>query len=89
MYVLFHKERRIGTLNSRHFLLKWLYRAKKMIDHVYLCWPITGFVTRVTRRVPYIEQELLTLPDHLGPFSFCHCFSFFHRYTASELPMWY
>jgi hypothetical protein len=27
---------------------------------------ITGFVTRLTRRVPLMEQELLTLPKHLS-----------------------
>jgi hypothetical protein len=27
---------------------------------------ITGFVTRLTRRVPPVEQELLTLPEHLS-----------------------
>ena len=27
-------------------------------------WPITGFVTRLIRRVPLVEQELLTLPQH-------------------------
>jgi len=27
---------------------------------------VTGFVTRLTRRVPLVEQELLTLPDHLS-----------------------
>jgi len=27
-------------------------------------WLITGFVTRLTRRVPLVEQELLTLPEH-------------------------
>ena len=27
---------------------------------------ITGFVTRSTRRVPLVEQELLTLPEHLN-----------------------
>jgi hypothetical protein len=26
---------------------------------------ITGFVTRVTRRVPLVEQEQLTVPEHL------------------------
>ena len=26
-------------------------------------WLITGFVTRLTRRVPVVEQELPTLPD--------------------------
>jgi hypothetical protein len=28
-------------------------------------WFITGFVTRLSLRVPLVEQELLTLPDHL------------------------
>jgi hypothetical protein len=28
--------------------------------------PITGFVTRLTRRVPLVEQELLTLPEQLS-----------------------
>ena len=28
-------------------------------------WFITGFITRLTRRVPLVEQELLTLPEHL------------------------
>ena len=27
---------------------------------------ITGFVTRLTRRVPLVDQELLTLPEHLS-----------------------
>ena len=27
---------------------------------------ITGFVTRLTRRVPLVEQELLTIPEHLS-----------------------
>ena len=27
---------------------------------------ITGFVPRLTRRVPLVEQELLTLPEHLS-----------------------
>ena len=29
-------------------------------------WHITGFVTRLTRRVPLVELELLTLPEHLN-----------------------
>jgi hypothetical protein len=28
-------------------------------------WLIARFVTRLTRRVPLVEQELLTLPEHL------------------------
>ena len=27
---------------------------------------ITGFLTRLTRRVPLVEQELLILPDHIS-----------------------
>jgi hypothetical protein len=27
---------------------------------------ITGFVTRLARRVPLVEQELLTIPEHLS-----------------------
>jgi hypothetical protein len=29
-------------------------------------WLVTGFVTRVTRRVPLVEQEVLTIPQHLS-----------------------
>jgi hypothetical protein len=29
-------------------------------------WLITGFVARLIRRVPLVEQELLTLPEHLS-----------------------
>ena len=29
-------------------------------------WCITGFVARVTRRLPLVEQELITLPEHLS-----------------------
>jgi len=29
-------------------------------------WLITGFVTRLTRRVSLVEQKLLTLPEHLS-----------------------
>ena len=29
-------------------------------------WLITGFVTRSTRRVPLVEQELLTHPEHMS-----------------------
>jgi hypothetical protein len=29
-------------------------------------WLITGFVTRLTRRVSLVKQELLTLPEHMS-----------------------
>ena len=34
-------------------------------------WLITGFVTRSTRRVPLVEQELLTHPEHMSSPSVC------------------
>ena len=43
-------------------------------------WVIIGFVTRITRRVPLVEQELLTLPEHLSSppvFSGISCYSIF------------
>ena len=36
------------------------------MSHHLHSWLITGFVTRLTRRVPLVEQELLTLPEHLS-----------------------
>jgi hypothetical protein len=39
-----------------------------------------GFVTRLTRRVPLVEQELLTLPEHLSSppgFQWGSCYSIF------------
>jgi hypothetical protein len=29
-------------------------------------WLVTEFVTRITRQVPLVEQELFTLPEHLS-----------------------
>jgi cytochrome bd-type quinol oxidase subunit 1 len=29
-------------------------------------WFITGFITRVTGRMPHVEQELLALPEHMS-----------------------
>jgi len=37
--------------------------VKPLMPHSRL---ITGFVTRLTRRVPLVEQELLTLLEHLS-----------------------
>ena len=39
------------------------YRTSRSFLHSRL---LTGFVTRLTRRVPLVEQELLTLPEHLS-----------------------
>jgi hypothetical protein len=32
--------------------------------YYFIMWLITGFVTRLTRRVPLVEQQLPTLPEH-------------------------
>ena len=40
-------------------------------------WLIIGFVTRLTRRVPLIEQELYTLPGHLSSPQWDSCYSIF------------
>ena len=42
-------------------------------------WLIIGFITMLTRRVPLVEQELLSLPEHLGshPVLWCSCYSIF------------
>jgi len=34
---------------------------------IFYSWLITVFVTRVTRRLAHVEQEMLTLPEHLSP----------------------
>ena len=49
--------------NGKHFALRKgnNYYELKTLKHM-----ITGFVTRLTRRVPLVEQELLTLPLHLS-----------------------
>jgi len=49
-----HKWQRICSTCRKHF---------PSCPHSRL---ITGFVTRLTRRVPLVEKELLTLPEHLS-----------------------
>jgi hypothetical protein len=39
------------------------YNTSRSFPH---SWFISGFVTRLTRRVPLVEQELLTLPEYLS-----------------------
>ena len=48
-------------------------------------WFITGFVTRLKRRVSLVEQELLTLPNHLSsPSGSCYSiFSFICMFCRS------
>jgi hypothetical protein len=46
-------------LMMEHSLTFWMQKDKE-----WSC--ITGFVSRLTRQVPLVEQELLTLPEHLS-----------------------
>jgi hypothetical protein len=43
-------------------------KCLRQVEHIggHLGQLITGFATRVTRRVPLAEQDLFTLPEHLG-----------------------
>jgi hypothetical protein len=62
----------LRTFYGRHHDLVDGYEinvSQKTTDMFHLSFPrsqlITGFVKRVTRRVPLVEQELPTLPEHL------------------------
>ena len=50
----------LGHTTNNHYL--HVVNTSRSFPH---SWLITGFVTRVTWRVPLVEQELLTLPEHL------------------------
>ena len=52
MEYLCHKWPRICSTYHKHFLFSFM--------------TYDGFVTRLPRRVPLVEQELLTLPEHLS-----------------------
>jgi hypothetical protein len=67
-----------GKIYGRHHDLVDRYGISVTNDHGYVplvvstsrFFPhsrfITGFVTRLTRRVPLVEQELINLPEHLS-----------------------
>jgi hypothetical protein len=44
----------------------WLFMLLNTSRSFPCSWLITGFVTRLTRRVSLVEQELPTLPQHLS-----------------------
>jgi hypothetical protein len=50
-------------LDNDHGYVPLVVNTSRSFPHSRL---ITGFVTRLTRRVPLVEQELLTLPEHLS-----------------------
>ena len=51
-------------MNGIHLYLQITYEL--CFEAYFHSWLITGFVTRLTRRVSLVEQELLTLPGHLS-----------------------
>jgi len=43
----------------------WLWLNSKIpVNHTDNSWLVIGFVTRLTWRVPFVEQKLLTLLEH-------------------------
>ena len=64
------------SFKGRHYDLVDCYGisvSQMAMDMFHLCkyfqsfphsWLVTGFVTRLTPRVPLVEQELLSLPGH-------------------------
>ena len=54
------------TVTTEYLCHKWPWIYSVNRNHYPHSWLITGFVTRLTRRVPLVEQELLTLPEHLS-----------------------
>ena len=54
--------RNIYVTNDHEYGLPFVVIMIRSCPH---SWLITMFVTRVTRLIPHLEQELLTLPEHL------------------------
>ena len=77
--------------HSALYVLRWppLWNICVTNDHGYVLlvantsrsfphsWLITGFVTILTRRVPLVEQELLTLPECTPGLEWDSCYSIF------------
>jgi hypothetical protein len=53
----------IKLLDNDHGYVPLVVNTSQSFPHSRL---ITGFVPRLTRRVPLVEQELLTLPEHMS-----------------------
>ena len=49
-------------VTNDHGYVPFVVNTSRSFPHA---WLITGFITRLTRRVQLVEQELLTLPEHL------------------------
>jgi hypothetical protein len=57
------------TLLTEYLCHKWPRICSICLIKIRSCphyWLITRFITRVSRRVPRVEQGLLTLPEHLS-----------------------
>jgi hypothetical protein len=54
----------IKFLDNDHGYVPLVVSTSRSFHHSRL---ITGFVTRLTRRVPLVEQKLLTLPEYPSP----------------------
>ena len=75
-----------GRHTNDHGYIPLVVSTSRSFTH---SWLITGFVTSFTRRVPLVEQELLTFPDHLSSppgfqwSSCCSIFSFMCMFCRS------
>jgi hypothetical protein len=62
MYITKDSIRNICVKND-HGYVPFVVSTSRSIPH---SWLITRFVTRLTRQLPLVEQELLTLPEHVS-----------------------
>jgi len=53
----------VSQLTNDHVYVPLVVNTFRSFSH---SWRITGIVTRVTQRVPLVEQELPTFPEHLS-----------------------
>jgi hypothetical protein len=68
----------VSQMTTDMFHLSWTLPGPFLIHNL-----LSGFVTRLTRRLSLVEQELLTFPEHpSSPQVFsCSCFSIFYVYV--------
>jgi hypothetical protein len=77
----------------------WIYSTCR--KHFPVLSSFTGYITRLTRWVPLVEQELLTLPEHLSSppvfsgvrvtrsLALCDCVVCSSLIYGFWLPLWY
>jgi hypothetical protein len=63
MFYILKSCRCLHVATNDHGYVPLVVNISRSFPHSRL---ITGFVTRLTRRMPLVEQELLTLPEHLS-----------------------